>query len=124
MAEWLPVLPVKDLQRRRKTLVQVGDDPVALFWVKDRIFALYDTCMHEERSLSKGAILGGRVVCPGHQWAFELETGYVEDQARCQPTYDARIEGDTVYVWSRPRGAGAAGESATTGEQQPEAVRG
>lgn len=98
MAEWVAAAAMKDLQRRKKTQVQVQGQPVALFLVGDRVFALHDTCIHEERSLSKGAILRGRVVCPGHQWQFDLETGWVEDQEKCQPTYDVKVEDDTVYI--------------------------
>lgn len=103
MAEWVAAAALKDLQRRKKTLVQVEGQPVALFLVGDRVFALYDTCIHEQRSLSKGAILRGRVVCPGHQWQFDLETGWVEDQERCAKTYEVKVEGDTVYVNPEPR---------------------
>jgi nitrite reductase (NADH) small subunit len=98
VGQWVAAAALKDLQRRKKTLVQVEGEDVALFLVGDRVFALHDTCMHEQRSLSKGAILRGRVVCPGHQWQFDLETGWVEDQERCQPTYDVKVEGETVFV--------------------------
>ena len=103
MAEWVAVAVLKDLQRRKKTRVEVDGDPIALFAVGDRVFALHDVCIHEERSLSKGAILRGRVVCPGHQWQFDLETGYVEEQERCQPSYDVKVEDGTVYVDPTPR---------------------
>lgn len=98
MAEWVAAVALKDLQRRKKTSVKVEGEDVALFLVGDRVFALHDVCIHEQRSLSKGAILRDRVVCPGHQWQFELETGWVEDQERCQPTYAVKVEGDTVFV--------------------------
>jgi nitrite reductase (NADH) small subunit len=98
VAEWVEVATLKDLSRRKKKLVSVNGQPIALFYVNDRVYALQDTCIHQERSLSKGAVLRGRVVCPGHQWSFDLETGWVEDQEECQPTYDVRVEDDTVYV--------------------------
>ncbi len=103
MADWVPVAAVKDLQRRKKSLVQAGGEAIALFMVGDRVFALRDVCIHEQRSLSKGAILRGRVVCPGHQWQFDLETGWVEEQERCQPTYDVKVQDGTVYVVPVPR---------------------
>lgn len=105
MTDWVAVAGIKELQRRKKTQVQVAGEPVALFLVKERVFALHDTCIHEQRSLSKGAILGRRVVCPGHQWQFDLETGWVEEEERCQPTYEVKVESDTVYVWPERRAA-------------------
>jgi nitrite reductase (NADH) small subunit len=103
VAGWVPVAAVKDLQRRRRRLVQVGGESIALFMVGGRVFALRDACIHEQRSLSKGAVLRDRVVCPGHQWQFDLETGWEEDQERCQPSYDVKVEGETVYVVPVPR---------------------
>jgi nitrite reductase (NADH) small subunit len=103
VTDWVPVTAVRELQRRKKSLVQVGDESIALFMVGERVFALRDVCIHEQRSLSKGAILRGRVVCPGHQWQFDLETGWVEEQERCQPTYDVKVKDGTVYVVPVPR---------------------
>lgn len=106
MPEWLAVAQLSELARRKKTQVDVEGEPVALFLVGSRVFALADTCIHKQRSLSKGVLLNDRIVCPGHQWEFDPATGYVEDQDRYQPTYDVRVEGDTVYVATRPRADG------------------
>ena len=35
---------------------------------RDRYIAFADTCIHQERSLFKGTLLNGKVICPGHQW--------------------------------------------------------
>lgn len=115
MADWVPVADVKDLQRRKKRLVRAGGESIALFMVGERVFALRDVCIHEERSLSNGAVLRGRVVCPGHQWQFDLETGWVEEQGRCQPTYDVKVQDGTVYVVPVPRIRVTEAGSATAG---------
>ena len=115
MPAWVPVAKVIDLQRRKKTLVQAGGEAIALFMVGENVYALRDICIHEQRSLSKGAILRGRVVCPGHQWQFDLETGWVEEQERCQPTYDVKVEEGTVYVDPTPRIRVSEGGQATVG---------
>ena len=98
MTEWHLVAEFTDLARRKKKQVTVAGELVALFVVGERVFALQDTCIHKERSLSQGTMLNGRVVCPGHQWTFDVETGYVEEQEKCQPSYDVRVEGGHVYV--------------------------
>jgi nitrite reductase (NADH) small subunit len=81
----------------------VNGVPVALFQADGQVYAFADTCIHQERSLSKGTLLHGRVICPGHQWAFDLATGYEESQDRCQPTYAVQVEADTIYVDPTPR---------------------
>ena len=117
MGEWVKVADLSDLKRRRKLLVNVAGVDIALFLAGDRVYALYDVCIHKQRSLSKGTLFDGRVICPGHQWQFELETGWEDDQQLCQPSYPAKIEGDAVYVIpeSRPLATAAFGDSADAG---------
>jgi nitrite reductase (NADH) small subunit len=103
MSEWLTVAEMKELTRRRKKVVSVGGEDVVLFLAGDKVYALRDTCIHQQRSLSKGTLFNGRVICPGHQWAFNLESGWEETQEECQPTYEVRVEGDQVQVNSRQR---------------------
>ena len=102
-AQWVAVATTKELGRRRKLRVEVDGVAIALFEAAGQVYAFADTCMHQDRSLVKGTLLHGRVICPGHQWQFDLETGYEESQDRCQPTYDVRVEADTIYVSPTPR---------------------
>ena len=78
--------------------VQVGDQEIALFLVGEKVYALADICIHKQRNLSKGTVFNGKVVCPGHQWTFELESGYECDQDAYQPTYDVKVEDGGVHV--------------------------
>lgn len=100
---WVPVATERELRRRRKLLVRAEGRSIALFWVDDRPYALQNVCIHKKRHLSKGTILGQRIVCPGHQWAFDLETGYEKSQDACQPTYAVRLVDDHVFVDPEPR---------------------
>ncbi|MBS1693677.1 MAG: Rieske 2Fe-2S domain-containing protein [Actinobacteria bacterium] len=102
-ADWIAVATTADLARRRKLRVELDGVPVALFQAADRVYAFHDVCVHQDRSLFKGTLLHGKVICPGHQWQFDLETGYEESQDRCQPTYPVRVEADTIYVRPEPR---------------------
>ena len=101
--QWVAVATTKELGRRRKLRVEVGGVAIALFEAAGQVYAFADTCVHQDRSLVKGTLLHGKVICPGHQWQFDLDTGYEESQDRCQPTYDVRVEADTVYVSPIPR---------------------
>jgi nitrite reductase (NADH) small subunit len=103
MSDWVEVAKLKELTRRRKTVVTVEGEDIALFVVGEKVYALQDTCIHQERSLGKGVILNGRVICPGHQWAFDLETGWERDQEECQPTYAVKVEDDAVHVVPKRR---------------------
>ncbi len=101
--EWVEVAALRDLARRGRTLVTVGDERIGLFMIDGTVYALRDVCVHKQRSLTKGTILRGRVICPGHQWAFDPATGRADGQDRCQPTYEVRVEDGAVFVDPRPR---------------------
>ncbi|WP_341228957.1 Rieske (2Fe-2S) protein [Nocardioides salarius] len=99
MSQWHCVATLSDLRARKKKAVDVAGTPVALFLVKDNVYALNDICIHEQRQLSKGALLFGKVICPGHQWKFDPATGQPDDQEGCQPTYAVKVEDDgTIHV--------------------------
>ena len=113
MPDWLAVAQLAELTRRKRKQVDVNGVPVALFLVGQDVYALADTCIHKQRSLSKGVLLNGCIVCPGHQWEFDPATGYEATQDRYQPSYDVRVEDGTVYVATEPRAvAGVAPASA------------
>lgn len=106
MSEWILVADLAELRRRKRKQIQVADVAVALFLIGDQVFALRDTCVHKQRSLSKGTVLGGKIICPGHQWIFDPATGQAEDQDECQPTYAVRVDGQHVYLDPVERVAG------------------
>jgi nitrite reductase/ring-hydroxylating ferredoxin subunit len=120
MAEWVKVADLAEVTRRRKVAVDLGGERIALFNVAGRVYAFADSCVHRQRSLSKGTVLGDRVICPGHQWAFELETGQAVDRPECQPTYRVKIENGGI--WVLPRGARAPALPAPAGEKSPAGV--
>jgi nitrite reductase/ring-hydroxylating ferredoxin subunit len=111
MGEWVEVAELAQLKRRKKLVVSAGEQEIALFYVDGEVFALNDVCIHKERRLSKGLIFQGHVVCPGHQWAFDLRTGWVDEWARCQPVYRVKVESEAVYVDPEPVVRAAAPEA-------------
>ena len=103
MTQWHEVAQLKDLEQRKKKAVTVGETTIALFWIKGKVYALADTCIHEQRQLSKGAILFGKVICPGHQWKFDPETGEAEGQDRCAPVFPVQVSDDGIVSVSLDR---------------------
>ena len=100
---WVHVAEFKDLARRKRKQVTVGSCPVALFLVDGEVLAVDDTCIHQERSLAKGTLLGGQVICPGHQWKFDPRTGEAEDQTGRLATYAVQVtEEGAVLVAPHP----------------------
>jgi nitrite reductase (NADH) small subunit len=93
-SQWVDVGDVAEVTKRKKFVV--GDGPEAkVVIVHDQcVYALDNVCIHKQRELVKGVVLGDRIVCPGHQWAFQLATGFEAKMERYQPTYPVRITDD------------------------------
>lgn len=97
-AEWVDVTRLDDLQRASKLVVDVAGTAVLLLWNDGNPVALADTCIHRERSLAAGAIFNGRVVCPGHQWSFDLQTGFCKERERYQPTFATTVSDGRLFI--------------------------
>jgi nitrite reductase (NADH) small subunit len=56
-------------------------------------------CPHRQGSLSEGSLEAGKVLCPWHGWAFDLETGKA-DHAPAQSIrlYPLEISGEVALI--------------------------
>ena len=43
-------------------------------------------------------MLNGKLVCPGHQWAFALDSGWEAIKEECQPMFPVRVVDGIVEV--------------------------
>ena len=96
--EWVPVCLASDLARAGRLVVDVAGTPVLVLWNDGDPLAFHDTCIHKGRSLSEAVVFAGRLVCAGHQWAFDLRSGYCKVRDRYQPVYRVFNDGDNVVV--------------------------
>jgi len=88
---WLDVGDVAEVMKRRKFVVTDGEATIVIVAHDGDVFAMDNICIHRQRQLVKGVVLRDRLVCPGHQWAFELGTGWEAVKEECQPTYAVRV---------------------------------
>lgn len=95
--DWVEVASVKELQRRR-VVVERPDGDIVVGWNDGAPFAMANICVHRDRELHRGMIFQGRLICPGHQWGFDLATGFCAERERTQPVFATRVDGDTVSV--------------------------
>lgn len=91
----------EDVQPERPLRVVVNGDPIAIFNVHDELYAIGDTCTHEEFSLSDGEMVGDYVVeCALHGAQFDVRTGAVVCLPATEPTpsYPVWVEDGVVKV--------------------------
>lgn len=85
--------------------------PIAVFHTSDgELFALDDTCSHQQASLSDGWLEGCAVECPLHAAQFDLRTGQPDDDGPADEpvrTHQVSVVDGVVYLTA-------------TGESQPD----
>jgi nitrite reductase/ring-hydroxylating ferredoxin subunit len=64
------------------------------------VFAVADTCPHEEASLSEGFLEGNAVECPWHSSVFDVRTGELLGPPATESveTFPVVIEDDGVWL--------------------------
>jgi 3-phenylpropionate/trans-cinnamate dioxygenase ferredoxin subunit len=85
--------------------VEIDDEPIAIFNVDGELYAIGDTCSHEEASLAEGDVFGTCVECPLHGAEFDLKTGRPRTLPAVVPvaTYAVKVDGDDVLVDPAPQ---------------------
>jgi len=98
--EFVKVAAVGDITPGKAIRVEIGEEPVAIFNVAGMLYAIGDTCTHEEASLSEGDVYGDCVECPLHGAEFDLKTGKARTLPAVVPvaTYPVKVEGEDVLV--------------------------
>jgi 3-phenylpropionate/trans-cinnamate dioxygenase ferredoxin subunit len=74
--------------------------PVAVFNADGELYAIDDTCTHQDASLSEGWLEGCLIECPLHASSFDLRTG----RSTCHParrpvrTHRVTVEEGVIHV--------------------------
>jgi len=97
---FVPVTRASDLSPGAMTWVALERERVLIVNVEGAYYALQDACGHRQAPLSKGTLQGCVIECPLHFAQFDVRTGQLLSgpAAAAVPTYQVRVEGDTVYV--------------------------
>ena len=96
---FVSVLDEKELGNGEMKLVIVKDTPVLLVKQNGQIFAFNNRCPHMACGLSGGTLDGLVIVCPCHDWRFNLKTGEYEVEPFFKLTkYDWKIKSGKIWV--------------------------
>lgn len=108
--DFLPVLPLGELQEDTPRRVEVWDEHaraavgVVLVRHRGRVHALGSRCSHMGGPLDAGWVLGGGLVCPWHGSRFDLASGHpLDGPSTCpQPRYEVRVRDGIVEIRRPP----------------------
>jgi nitrite reductase/ring-hydroxylating ferredoxin subunit len=100
MAEFVKVAKVTDVAAGTIKGFLVGDKKVAIANVNGKFHSFEDRCKHQGAQLSKGVLLGDKVMCPAHGEQFDLVTGMPVLMVAHDPikVFPVKVEGDDILV--------------------------
>jgi nitrite reductase/ring-hydroxylating ferredoxin subunit len=99
MAEFIKVASVSELAPGSAKAIELKGKTIALFNVKGTIYATDNTCLHQGGPLGDGELMGELIICPWHQWEYNVRTGeMVGDSSVKLATYPVQVEGDDIKV--------------------------
>lgn len=108
--KWYKIPGKHSIQEPFISKVKAGQKSICLVGFDGQIYALSAICPHAGADLSEGLCVKGKIVCPYHRYAYNLETGKGgEGQNDFVATYPVEIRDDAIYVgiksfWDRLSG--------------------
>ena len=96
---FVPVLDQKEL--KEGTMKQVSVEGMSVLVIKQagQIFAIDNRCPHQGCGFSGGTLDGLVIICPCHEWRFDLKTGEYEDEPSIKLTkYEWKIKSGKIWV--------------------------
>jgi nitrite reductase (NADH) small subunit len=85
--------PASDVPRGEGRTFQIGSLRVAVFLGRDgRAFATQAECPHRKGPLADGLVGGTTLVCPLHEWSFDLRSGMALNGSCGIQTYPIRVD--------------------------------
>ena len=111
MEEWVAIAQEEDF-KGPVLRVTCRETLLALFRLKDGIFALEDRCSHEQTAISGGPISGETIGCPRHGARFNIKTGKNLSLPAVKPiaSFPVKIENGTISIqWPNGETPGSPG---------------
>jgi len=99
MSEFVPVIAASELPPGACREVRVGERALALCNAGGEIHAIDNVCPHRGGPLGQGTLHETLVICPWHNWAFDVTTGVSPDNPELKTVrHETRVEDGQVLV--------------------------
>ena len=99
MENFYPALDEKELKDESMKDVSVEGTPILFIKQHGQIIAIDNRCPHQGCSFSSGTLDANVIICPCHEWRFNLESGEYEEQPAFKLTkYEWMIKDGKIWV--------------------------
>jgi nitrite reductase/ring-hydroxylating ferredoxin subunit len=97
--EWVQTADVADIRARPLKTVYPKGVPILLIAKGSDIYAISNRCPHLGCPLSGGTLTGETIICPCHDWSFDIMTGELTISKEIKlPTYETKVENGRLFV--------------------------
>ncbi len=113
------VATLAELKEAGQMIVEIDDYPALLALIDGKVYAVEDTCSHDQQPLGDAKVEGKEITCPRHGARFDVTTG----EALCMPatgaikTFDIEVRGEDIF-------AGPKGSATTSTTDKPSSSAG
>lgn len=117
--EWIEVGDPTVIPDGRAIIVRIeGNERAAIFRDGDALSAVSNACAHQNGPLGEGRIIDGCITCPWHGFQYRPEDGCAPAPFTEKiPTYDLRLEGDTLLIAAKAHPPGTKVDPLTVPER-------
>ena len=97
--DYFPALEEKELKDGMMKLLTVEGSPILLIKQSSQIYAINNRCPHQGCGFSGGTLDGSVIVCPCHEWRFDLKTGEYEVEPTIKLVkYKWKIKSGKIWI--------------------------
>ncbi|MBM3946676.1 MAG: non-heme iron oxygenase ferredoxin subunit [SAR202 cluster bacterium] len=100
MQDFVKVARAAEIKRGEIKVVEVDGESILIANVAGDLYAVSETCTHEDFPLGEGFLEGEEVECVLHGSRFSVRTGQPHQEPATEPLkrYAVRVEGEDVLV--------------------------
>jgi nitrite reductase/ring-hydroxylating ferredoxin subunit len=99
VAELTRIAGIADIKPGSGMAVEAGGKSLAVFNVGGTYHVIDNECIHRGGPLGEGDLDGTVVMCPWHNWTYDVTTGRcVNSPAACVKSYPVTVDGPDIKV--------------------------
>jgi nitrite reductase/ring-hydroxylating ferredoxin subunit len=93
------VASAEDIPNGERKIVQVDGLSIGVFHYEGEWYALHNSCLHRGGPVATGDLVGGKIICPWHGYAYYVTDGRLDtDPSARLEMYPVTIEGGQVIL--------------------------
>ncbi len=73
--EFIQVVEAGQVPPGERILLEIDEEPIAVFNVDGKFYAIGDVCTHDNGPLGDGELDGYQIICPRHGARFDIRSG-------------------------------------------------